>query len=87
MSRQKNSEGVWLGGGDSPLILLIFFPLSYFVPHSKRSGSTGRHEELSVPRGGGGGGGVLRISSDRDDRRIFWGLKFSISGFFGVGKF
>ena len=27
------------------------------------------------------------ISSDRDDRRIFWGLKFSISGFFWVGKF
>ena len=33
------------------------------------------------------GGWVLRISSDRDDRRIFWGLKFSISGIFGVGKF
>ena len=31
------------------------------------------------------GGWVLRISSDRDDRRIFWGLKFSI--FFWVGKF
>ena len=31
--------------------------------------------------------GVLRISSDRDDRRIFGGLKFSILGFFGdVGK-
>ena len=31
---------------------------------------------------------VLRISSDRDDRRIFGGLKFSIWGFFGgVGKF
>ena len=27
-------------------------------------------------------GGVLRISSDGDDRRIFWGLKFSIPGFF-----
>ena len=26
-------------------------------------------------------GGILQISSDRDDRRIFWGLKFSISGF------
>ena len=34
-----------------------------------------------------GGGGVLRISSDGDDRRIFLGLKFSIPGFFGVGKF
>ena len=34
-----------------------------------------------------GGGGVLRISSDGDDRRIFWGLKFSIPVFFGVGEF
>ena len=31
--------------------------------------------------------GVLWISSDRDDQRILGGLKFSISGFFGVGKF
>ena len=31
-------------------------------------------------------GGVLQISSDGDDRRIFWGLKFSILQFFGVGK-
>ena len=30
---------------------------------------------------------VLWISSDRDDQRLFWGLKFSIPGFFGVGKF
>ena len=30
--------------------------------------------------------GVLRISSDGDDRRIFLGLKFSISGFFGGRK-
>ena len=34
--------------------------------------------------GGGGGGGVLWISSDRDDRSIFGGLKFSIPGFFWV---
>ena len=26
--------------------------------------------------------GVLRISSDRNDGRIFWGLKFSNSGFY-----
>ena len=32
-------------------------------------------------------GGVRQISSDGDDRRIFLGLKFSILGFFGVGKF
>ena len=31
--------------------------------------------------------GVLGISSDGDDRRIFWGLKFSIPGFFWVRKF
>ena len=30
---------------------------------------------------------VFRISSDRDDQRIFWGFKFSILGFFWVGKF
>ena len=35
----------------------------------------------------GRGGGVLRISIDGDDRRIFWGLKFSILGFFWVAKF
>ena len=29
-------------------------------------------------------GGVLRISSDRDDRRTFFGLKFSVSGFLWV---
>ena len=33
------------------------------------------------------GGWVLRISRDRDDRGIFGGLKFSISGFLGVAKF
>ena len=32
------------------------------------------------------GGMVLRISSEGDDRRIFMGLKFSILGFFWVGK-
>ena len=31
-------------------------------------------------------GGALRISSDGDDQRIFLGLKFSILGFFWVGK-
>ena len=36
---------------------------------------------------GGGGGGIFQISSDRDDERIFLGLKFSIPGFFWVVKF
>ena len=36
---------------------------------------------------GGVGAGVIWILSDRDDRRIFLGLKFSILRFFGVGKF
>ena len=35
------------------------------------------------PAVGRGGRGLLRISSDRDDRRIFGGMKFSIPGFFG----
>ena len=34
-------------------------------------------------RGGGGGGGVFRISRDRDDRRIFLGLKIFD---FGMGR-
>ena len=32
---------------------------------------------------GGRGGGLHRISSEREDRRIFGGFKFSISEFFG----
>ena len=32
-------------------------------------------------------GRVLGISSDGDDQRIFWGVKFSIPGFFWVRKF
>ncbi len=32
-------------------------------------------------------GGVLGILSDGDDRRIFWGSKFSIPGVFWVEKF
>ena len=43
------------------------------------------------PAGGGGGAGgsgwgrggrVLQISSDGDDQRIFWGVKFLIPGIF-----
>ena len=34
-----------------------------------------------------GWGAVLQILSDTDNRRIFLGLKFSIPGFLGVGKF
>ena len=41
----------------------------------------------SLSSQGGGGGRLLRILIDRDDRRIWGGLKFSISGFFWVGKF
>ena len=32
------------------------------------------------------GAGILRISSDGDDRRIFWGLKFLIPSFFWGGR-
>ena len=31
--------------------------------------------------------GVLRISSDRDDRRMFWGLNFRFLDFFGLENF
>ena len=60
----------------------LYFPHVYslkitFVDHLYSSSS----QQLSS-----GGGEVLQISSDRD-RRIFGGLKFSISGFFWVGKF
>ena len=34
----------------------------------------------------GGRGGGIQISSDKDDQRIFLGLKFLIPGFFGVVK-
>ena len=35
----------------------------------------------------GGRGGGIQISSDKDDQRIFWGLRFLIPGFFGVVKY
>ena len=31
--------------------------------------------------------GVIRISTDGDDQRIFWGVKFSFQAFFRLGKF
>ena len=43
--------------------------------------------QLPIGEGGSGGGADLWISSDRDDRRIFLGLKFSIPGFYWFGKF
>ena len=42
--------------------------------------SPGVHPNPELPSG------VLQISSDGDDRGIFWGLKFSIPGFYWVGK-
>ena len=38
------------------------------------------YQGLNYTRGGGGGG--TQISSDRDDQRIFVGLKFFIQRFF-----
>ena len=49
------------------------------------SGMRGKLFTGYMPRGGGGG--VLGISSDGDDRRTFFGLKFSIPGLFWVRKF
>ena len=37
--------------------------------------------------GKGWGGGVIRISTDGHDQKIWGGLKFSLQGFFWVGKF
>ena len=34
-----------------------------------------------------GGRGTPDYRDGSDDRRVFWDLKFSISGFFGVGEF
>ena len=31
--------------------------------------------------------GVIRISTDGDDQRIFWGVKFSFQAFFRLRKF
>ena len=42
-----------------------------------------RHCYVYVSGGGGGGGELVRISSDRYDRRGIFGLKFSLLGFFG----
>ena len=44
-------------------------------------------ETKTLVKVGGGRGGGIQISSDKDDQRIFWGLKFLISGFFGVVKY
>ena len=41
---------------------------------------------MESPGGGGMGAGV----NDRDDQRIFWAMKFSISGFYwleNLGKY
>ena len=46
-----------------------------------------RKLSLLSHQGRRGGGGVPRISSDVDDQRIVLGFKFSIPGFFWVGKF
>ena len=88
---QKKQRG-GVAGGDSPLILLIFFsrsPTSYSTPVSerleqamstrnKRSGSAGRHEQLSVPRG---------VSTPHDSEwqgwsKDFWGFEIFDFGIF-----
>ena len=56
--------------------------------HSEDNNKFSRDEKRAPnPNGGGGGRGVLRISDDRSDQRIFFVLKFSISGFVWVGNF
>ena len=48
--------------------------------------SSEERSKLQRARGGGGGRGS-RISGARDDQTIFFGFKFSLSGFVWVGKF
>ena len=47
-----------------------------------------RHENENIPLCGKhiapGVWGVLRVSSDWDDRKIFWGWEFSVPGFLGL---
>ena len=74
---------------------LVFIKLGNFVildmyklfvcGNRERKEHIARADRLpSNPRGKRGGGGLLRISSDGADRRIFFGLKCSIPGFFFV---
>ena len=99
VSRQKkinNSEGVWFGVRALSSSLFSFPAL--LLRAALRYPNAWNGLCRYGPRGVGvlkdmrsflcPGGWVIRmISSDRDDRRIFWALKFSISGFCWVGKF
>ena len=67
------------------------FPRSFFQKMveywSNNTKISGQKIGASILCLGGGPSGVLRISSDGEVRRIFLGLKFTISGFFLVRKF
>ena len=68
-------------------MLGFFFKASENLKTPLIGKTIGQEREMVTYMPREGGGGVLGISSDRDDRRIFWGLKFSIPGFFWVRKF
>ena len=65
--------------------------LTQFLQHVTTTSIAGGRElqtSLLTREGEEGEGGMLlRISSNRDDRRIVWGLKFLMSGFWGGEKF
>ena len=72
---------------DTPLVQssgsLVHLPLEAKTKQGKLPKNNGvvlLPKTMLLPVVGGGGGGVLQISSDGDDRRIFSGLKFSITG-------
>jgi len=60
------------------LLLILFVPAWYELITLLSEAIRILEIECRQPRG------VLCISSDGDDRRIFWGSKFSIPGFFWV---
>ena len=69
-------------------LMLLLHPIAvYYIQDTENSWKCFIPTKLAFQIHSPGGGGVLRISSDGNDRRIFLCLKFSIPGFFGVGKF
>ena len=76
----RHVQGSW---AHLKIVYMIFI---YLLFHRRHQFITSQLKDYSLP-GGGGEGRVIRISSDRDDRRTFLGLKFLILGFFWAGKF
>ena len=59
----------------------------FTVPFFSRKIIGNEHAHFTRTGGPPAGGRGTPDFKCRDDRRIFWGLKFSIRRFFGLGKF